>query len=72
MRSRCGADAPLADLAYESFAQVAVGRLEEIRLAALEQRIEADLALGRHVELVGELEGARRRASRSREPDAAS
>ncbi len=46
---------PLADLDYESFAQVAVGRLEEIRLTALEQRIEADLALGRHVELIGEL-----------------
>jgi DNA-binding SARP family transcriptional activator len=47
---------PLADLAYESFAQTAIERLEEIRLAALEQRIEADLALGRHRELVGELE----------------
>ena len=47
---------PLADLAYESFAQAAIERLEEIRLAALEQRIEADLALGRHRELVGELE----------------
>ena len=31
-------------------------RLEELRLSALEQRIEADLALGRHAELVGELE----------------
>jgi DNA-binding SARP family transcriptional activator len=48
--------APLADLAYESFAQTSIARLEEIRLAALEQRIEADLALGRHGELVGELE----------------
>jgi DNA-binding SARP family transcriptional activator len=46
---------PLADLAYESFAQIAIGRLEEIRLAALEQRLEADLALGRHSELIGEL-----------------
>ena len=46
----------LADFAYESFAQAAIGRLEEIRLAALELRIEADLALGRHDELVGELE----------------
>src|SRR5829696_5264909 len=46
----------LADLAYESFAQVAIARLEEIRLAALELRIDADLALGRHAELVGELE----------------
>jgi len=48
--------APLADLAYESFAQTAIERLEEIRLAALEQRIEAELALGRHGKLVGELE----------------
>jgi DNA-binding SARP family transcriptional activator len=47
---------PLADLAYESFARTAIERLEEIRVAALEQRIEADLALGRHRELVGELE----------------
>jgi DNA-binding SARP family transcriptional activator/nucleotide-binding universal stress UspA family protein len=46
----------LADVAYESFAQPAIERLEEIRLAALEQRIDADLALGRHNELVGELE----------------
>jgi DNA-binding SARP family transcriptional activator len=48
--------APLADLAYEPFAQSAIDRLEEIRLAALEQRIEADLALGRHAALIGELE----------------
>jgi len=47
---------PLADLAYESFAQAAIGRLEEERLATLEDRIDADLALGRHAALVGELE----------------
>src|SRR5262245_8253060 len=47
----------LAEFAYESFAQAAIARLEEIRLAALELRIDADLALGRHDELVGELEG---------------
>lgn len=46
----------LADLAYEPFAQAAVGRLEELRLAALERRIDADLALGRHADLVAELE----------------
>jgi DNA-binding SARP family transcriptional activator len=46
----------LADFAYESFAQPAIARLDEIRLAAIELRIEADLALGRHDELVGELE----------------
>jgi DNA-binding SARP family transcriptional activator len=47
---------PLADLAYESFAQPAIERLEEIRLAAVEQRVDADLALGRSAELIGELE----------------
>jgi class 3 adenylate cyclase len=47
---------PLADLAYESFAQAAIGRLEELRLGAIEKRIDADLALGRHGELVAELE----------------
>jgi DNA-binding SARP family transcriptional activator len=46
----------LADLAYEAFAQVEITRLEEMRLAVLEQRIDADLALGRHAELIGELE----------------
>jgi DNA-binding SARP family transcriptional activator len=46
----------LADFAYEDFAQAAIARLEEIRLAAVELRIDADLALGRHDELVGELE----------------
>ena len=46
----------LADFAYESFAQTAIARLEEIRLAAVELRIDADLALGRDDELVGELE----------------
>jgi DNA-binding SARP family transcriptional activator len=48
--------APLADLGYESFAQAAVGRLGELRLDALERRIEADLALGRHASVVPELE----------------
>jgi DNA-binding SARP family transcriptional activator len=47
---------PLADFAYEDFAQMAVARLEEIKVAAVELRIAADLALGRHDELVGELE----------------
>lgn len=46
----------LADFAYEPFAQAAAARLEELRLAVLEDRIAADLALGRHGELVGELE----------------
>jgi DNA-binding SARP family transcriptional activator len=48
--------APLADLTYESFARASIERLEEIRLAALEQRVEVELALGLHTGLVGELE----------------
>jgi DNA-binding SARP family transcriptional activator len=48
--------APLADLAYEPFAQVAIERLEEMRLSAIELRIRADLALGSHAALVGELQ----------------
>jgi DNA-binding SARP family transcriptional activator len=47
---------PLADLAYESFAQPAIERLEEIRLAALQQRIDAELALGRQATVIAELE----------------
>ena len=47
---------PLADFAYEPFAQATVARLEELRLSVLEDRVAADLALGRHAELVGELE----------------
>jgi DNA-binding SARP family transcriptional activator len=46
----------LADLRYEQFAQTAAARLEEIRLAGVERRIEVDLLLGRHADLVGELE----------------
>src|SRR5215469_13519198 len=47
---------PLADLAGEPFAQVEIGWLEELRLGAVEDRIEADLALGRHADVAGELE----------------
>ena len=47
----------LGDFAYERFAQDERARLEELRLAAVEERIEADLRLGRHVEVVPELEG---------------
>ena len=46
----------LADFAYDDFAQSAIGHLDELRLTALESRIDADLGLGRHVELVPELE----------------
>ena len=46
----------LADFLYEPFAQTEIARLEDLRSAVLEERIEADLALGRHAELVSELE----------------
>jgi DNA-binding SARP family transcriptional activator len=46
----------LAEFAYESFAQAAIGRVEELRLTAVERRIEADLGLGHHTELIGELD----------------
>jgi DNA-binding SARP family transcriptional activator len=47
---------PLADLGYETFAQTSIARLEELRVVALEYRIEADLGLGRDADLVPELE----------------
>src|SRR5262249_35196281 len=47
---------PLADVSFEPFAQAEIARLEERHVVALEERIEADLALGRHDDLVGELE----------------
>jgi DNA-binding SARP family transcriptional activator len=45
----------LADLAREPFAQRPVARLDELRLRALERRLEARLALGRHADAIGEL-----------------
>ena len=55
--------APLGDFAYESFAQGEAARLEELRLAAIEERIAAELELGAAAGLVGELEAHRARAS---------
>jgi predicted ATPase/DNA-binding SARP family transcriptional activator len=46
---------PLADFTEAPWARPEIARLEELRLACLEERIEADLALGRHAGLVGEL-----------------
>jgi DNA-binding SARP family transcriptional activator len=46
----------LADVALELFASPEIARLEDLRAAAVEDRVEADLALGRGAELVGELE----------------
>jgi WD40 repeat protein/DNA-binding SARP family transcriptional activator len=46
----------LADLAYEAFASREVARLEDARAVAFEHLIEAELALGHHAEVVGQLE----------------
>jgi class 3 adenylate cyclase/DNA-binding SARP family transcriptional activator len=46
----------LADFTYEPFAQEEIARLEELRMAATEDRLEADLACGRHAEVIGELQ----------------
>jgi predicted ATPase/DNA-binding SARP family transcriptional activator len=46
----------LADVRYEPWAQPEIRRLEELRAAAIEQRVAADLELGEHGRLVGELE----------------
>jgi WD40 repeat protein/DNA-binding SARP family transcriptional activator len=47
---------PLADLEFEPFARLEAERLEELRLVAVEERIEAELELGRDAALVPELE----------------
>jgi branched-chain amino acid transport system substrate-binding protein len=46
---------PLADLEDEPFAREAIIRLDEARLVVVEQRMDAELELGRHAQLVGEL-----------------
>jgi DNA-binding SARP family transcriptional activator len=45
----------LSGFDYETFSRVEIDRLEELRRGALEERIAADLALGRHEEVLGEL-----------------
>lgn len=47
---------PLADFAFHDFAAADISRLSTIRIAAVEDRIEAELACGRHAALVAELE----------------
>jgi DNA-binding SARP family transcriptional activator len=47
----------LADVADARFAQPEIARLEDLRLACVSDRIDADIACGRHAEVVGELEG---------------
>jgi class 3 adenylate cyclase len=46
----------LADFSYEPFAQGEIARLDELRLATIEERVEMDLLCGRHGDVVGELE----------------
>jgi DNA-binding SARP family transcriptional activator len=46
----------LADVRDEPFAQASIGHLDELRMAAQSDRIDADLVLGRHAQLTGELE----------------
>ena len=46
----------LAEFAFDDFAQAETRRLEELRLVAREEKIEADLELGRHGDVIGELE----------------
>jgi len=46
-----------ADFAFDDFAQAARMRLEEMRLTATEDRIDADLQAGRHEAVAAELEG---------------
>lgn len=45
----------LSDFQYEPFAATEIARLEELRLTAIEARVEADLACGHHASLIGEL-----------------
>ncbi|MCA1676855.1 MAG: AfsR/SARP family transcriptional regulator, partial [Actinobacteria bacterium] len=49
---------PLAEFSFEPFAQAEITRLTELRITAMEDRVEADLALGRHAALCGELSQA--------------
>ncbi|MDP9261952.1 MAG: AAA family ATPase, partial [Actinomycetota bacterium] len=52
---------PLAEFADQRFAQAEIARLEELRLACLEERVERDLGEGRAAEIIAELESAARK-----------
>ena len=47
---------PLAEFAFEDWAQAEIRRLGELRLVAVEERIEADIELGHPADVVSELE----------------
>jgi DNA-binding SARP family transcriptional activator/DNA-binding beta-propeller fold protein YncE len=51
---------PLADLEAEEFARDEIARLQERRLEVIEQRIDAELAAGRHARVVADLEALAR------------
>ena len=59
---------PLAEFAYAGFAEAERAQLDELALVAIETRAGADLMLGRHGELAGELETQCRAASAARAP----
>ena len=63
---------PLAELAYESFAQGEIRRLEELRARRVEDRLDAELELGRHGAARGGARGARRGSTRTASGCAAS
>ena len=47
---------PLAEFAFEAWAETEARRLDDLRMVALEERIEADIDLGRPADVVSELE----------------
>lgn len=47
---------PLVEFAFEDWARAEINRLDELRAATIDARIDADLALGRDADLVGEIE----------------
>lgn len=48
---------PLADFAYEPFAAATIARLDELRVSCREELVDAELAMGRHAEVVSDLKG---------------
>ena len=60
--------APLADVASEPFAPAEIRRLEELHLRALELAIDAELAAGRHDEVIARLEALIARGAAARAP----
>ena len=55
-RCRCGAAIPYADVEAHGALDGEITRLNELRLAAIEARIDADMRAGRHREVIAELD----------------